>query len=527
MALAALASSCGGGASRAEVIAPEALCEAVIQPGPSALRRLTRDEYDATVRDLLGDDSRPASSFPPDEDGLGFEVGATVSPLLAGRYMRAAEDVAARAVRERLDALVPCDPRASGEEECARAFLARFGRRAYRRPLEAAQLERLMEVYRAGAAEGAFEDGVRLVLTAMLQSPHFLYRVELAPAGAAVPLTTHERASRLSYFLWGTMPDEALFDAADRGELATPDEVEAQARRMLADPRARSRMRRFAAQWLELELGEVTKDEAVHPEWSPELAASMEASALRLVEAVVFESSGTLRELLTARYAFVDGALAPIFGVPAPERPGLWRVPLDPSERAGILTHPAVLSRQARPAESSPVLRGNLVRERLLCHVLPPPPEALMVTAPDPDPSASTRARYEEHRANPACVTCHELMDPIGFALERYDAIGRHRLEDQGFAVDARGEITGTRASDGPIDGAVELAHALADSPDVQRCFTEQVWAFAFGHTEAPEDACSLEGAHRAFVASGGDVRELLVAIARSDAFLHHRGGAP
>lgn len=505
------------------------MCASEIQPGPSSLRRLTRDEYDATIRDLLGDDSHPAASFPRDEDGLGYEVGATVSPLLAELYLRAAEEIAARAVSERLDAILPCDPSAIGEEACARRFVVRFGRRTYRRHLEPARVERLMEVYRAGAEGGTFEDGIRVVIGAMLQSPFFLYRVELGapPAESSVALTMDERAARLSYFLWGTMPDEALFSAADAGELATPDQVEAHARRMLDDPRARTTIQRFAAQWLELELDDVVKDDAVHPEWSPELASSMEASALRFVDHVVFESSGTLRELLTARYAFVDARLAPIYGVEAPSEEGLVRVALDREERAGVLTQAALLARHARPAESSPVLRGNLVRERLFCHTLPPPPDALMVEPPEPDPRSSTRARYEAHRSNPACASCHELMDPIGFTFERYDAIGRHRLEDAGAAIDARGSITGTRSTDGELEGAVELARALAESPDVSRCFTEQMWQFAFRRTEVPADACSIAEAHAAFTSSGGDVRALLLAIVRTDAFLHRAREAP
>jgi hypothetical protein len=497
----ALAACAHASPPHAAAPAPIALCAVEAAP----LLRLTREEYDATVRDLLLDGSRPASRFPRDEDGPGFPVGANVSPLLADLYQRAAEDLAERAVRERLDALVSCEAR---DEPCARAFVVRFARRAYRRSPSAEDVERFVALWRTG--EG-FAGGMRLVLSAILQSPRFLYRIEES-SGA---LGGDERAARLSYFLWGTMPDDALFAAADAGELDTPEGVERHARRMLLHPRARGAVESFAAQWLELDVASAAKDDAVYPEWSAELGAAMERSTLHFVSHVVFDGSGTLGEVLTADYAFADDRLAPIYGLPPPG--SFVRIALDPTRRAGVLTQPAVLAMHSRADGSSPILRGRIVRERLFCHPLPPPPDG-QVLPPDRDASASPRARYEAHGTNPACVTCHELMDPLGFALESYDGLGRWRDADGSFPVDARGEIRGTRASDGPVDGAVGLARALASSPDVARCFAEQMWRYAL--RREPDD-CAFPRAHEAFVASGLDVRELMIAIARSDAFLH------
>ncbi len=508
---------------------PASICDAEIQPGTSPFRRLTRDEYDATLEDLLGDTTHPASAFPPDEDGLGFDVGATVSPLLAELYLGAAEDIAVRAVA-RLDAIDPCDVAREGEEGCARAFATRVGRRAYRTALDAELVEGLLDVYRVGRTEGDHRNGMRLMITAMITSPFFLYRVELDPpdlaAGAdVVPLSMDERATRLSYFLWGSMPDDDLFAAADAGELATAAEIEAQARRMLdasVHPRARLTMERFAMQWLELELEGVSKDPEVYPAWDDELSASMDEETRRFVDHVIFESSGTLDELFTADYTFVDARLAALYGVEMPSGAEWARVSLDPTRRAGLLTHASLLAQHARTNQSSPVFRGRFVRERLLCQSLPPPPEGLVVVPPEPDPSSSTRTRYEEHRSNPACAGCHQLMDPIGFALEHYDGIGRYRDTDEGFDVDARGAITATRA-DATVDGAVELAHALVESPDVEECLTSQLWTFAFRRMVIEADACSIAGARRIFAESGRDIRELLVAIATSDAFLYRR----
>ncbi|UJR82329.1 DUF1592 domain-containing protein [Sandaracinus amylolyticus] len=504
---------------------PEALCEREIQPGSSPFRRLTRDEYDATVLALLGDESAPARAFPPDEDGLGFAVGATVSPLLAENYLRAAETLAASAIGRGLGDLLPCDL-ANGDEACARAFVTSFGRRAYRRALDDAQIDRVMEVHRAGSD---FESGIRLVITAMLTSPYFLYRVELGPPDLAagervIPLTMDERATRLSYFLWGTMPDDALFAAADAGELETVDQIADHARRMLDDPRALRTIERFVDAWLELELDVVSKDPETYPDWSDELAAAMHDETRAFVDHVLTEGSGTLDELLTADYSFVSPALAAVYGVEVPEgATEPVRVALDPTQRAGLLTQPGFLSQHARGNQSSPVFRGRFVRERLLCQTLPPPPEDLLVVPPEPDPSASTRDRFEQHRSDPACSGCHELMDPIGFGFEHYDAIGRWRDRDEGFDVDASGRIVGTRETDGEFEGAVDLAHRLANSPDVHACLTQQWWEFAFRRTVEEADACSIDEVRRAFDESGRDLRALIIALVRTDAFLYRR----
>ncbi len=526
--------SCGGGAREVRVEAREArsVCAREVQPGSAALVRLTRDEYDATLRDLLGADvfaDAELRPLPRDEGGLGFAVGATVSPLVAEIYHRNAEEVAARAARS--SAWLPCDPSSSPRgEACARDFVVSFGRRAYRRHLSASQIDRVMAVYRAGASAESPANGVRLAITAMLQSPHFLYRVELGDAregdGASAPLAADERATRLAYFLWGTMPDAELFAAADAGELATAEGVAAQARRMLEDPRAAIALERFAVEWLELELSDAVKDEARYPEWSAGLAESADASTRRFVTHVVFESTGTIAELLTAPYAFVDAELAPLYGVAAPADAGMTRVALDPTRRAGLLSQVGVLAQHARNDQSSPVMRGRWVRERLLCQHLPPPPDDVSTMAPAID-GATTRARYEQHGRDVACVGCHELMDPIGFALEHYDAIGRYRERDGEAPIDARGAIVGSRGSDGEVDGAVALARHLAGREETASCFASQMWTYAMRREPSDDDACSLEEVRGRLAASGGDVRELMIAIAQSDAFLHRPARAP
>ncbi len=443
--------------------------------------------------------------------------------------MNAAEGIADRAVSERLESVLPCDPAAIGEDACALELIESLGTRAYRRPLTDGQRDRLLAVYDFGKTEG-FENGVRLVISAMLQSPAFLYRVEVGSAldggdGTIVALDGYERASKLSYLLWSTMPDEELFELAAAGGLDTPDAVAAQARRMMDDPRARGAIQRFIEQWLHLDIEGVTKDPELYPQFDDAMRESMAASMERFIDHVMWERNGNLEELLTADYAFVDERLASVYGIEGVTGDELQRVSVDPLERRGLLTHPALLSKLSLPNQSSPVERGAFVRQQLFCQQLPPPPEDLVVVPPDPDPSLSTRERFIAHREDPACAGCHQLMDPIGFGLEHYDAIGAFRLEEEsGQPVDARGELVETD-TDGPFEGAIELSDRLAESEMVRRCVTQQWFRFTFGRTETADDQCMLDDVYAAFEASGWDIREALIALTRTDAFLYRNTG--
>jgi hypothetical protein len=539
LALAAAAAACNGsigGPSEDDAAhAPPPACTGHLEPGPSPMRRLTRAEYNATVRDLLGDDSRPADAFVAEEEALGFDNQAsalTVTRLLAEQYMSAAEHLA-RAAASRLDALLPCDPVALGEDACAEAFIASFGRRAYRRPLAPDELARLRALYLWGKQSHSFATGLELSIAAMLQSPSFLYRVEMGSPdpieGDVVALTSHEIASRLSYLLWGSMPDEALFAAADAGELATSDQVAAEARRMLADPRAREAVARFHLMWLGLSrIGSIHKDAGVYPTYRDGLPALFRRETEELLGHVVFDGPGDLATMLTAPYSFMNRELAAFYGTPQlPEGDAFVKVTLDPRERAGLLTQGSILSVYAKPNQSSPVHRGKFVRERLLCQELQPPPNDVAIVAPDVDPSATTRERFAEHSENPACAGCHRLTDPIGFGFEHYDGVGVYRALDHGRPVDATGELTETQDADGPFDGAVELASALASSEEVRTCLVMQWFRYGYGRIEEADDACSRERLRDAFEASGGNVKELLVALTQTDAFRYRHAVRP
>ncbi|HMI86405.1 MAG TPA: DUF1592 domain-containing protein [Polyangiaceae bacterium] len=498
-----------------------------IHPGASPLRRLTRTEYDNTVRDLLGDTSQPARSFPTEEIALGFDNSATargVTDALIEHYMLAAEGLAMRA-SARAD-LLPCDPAVAGEASCADVFIRSFGPNAYRRPLDADEIRELQTSFDDGRRTGTFQSGVRFVIERVLQSPSFLYRVELGEAGvpASLPakLTGWERASRLSYFLWQTMPDRSLFAAAAAGELATKEQVLAEARRMLGDPKARPTLAKFADQWLLLDnIDSVVKDTVQFPEFTRALPALLKEETRRFVADVVWDRGGGLTMLLTAPYTFVTRETAPLYGVAPPPGADFVRVDLDKSQRSGIMTQLAFLNFAAKPNQTSPVRRGLFVRTNLMCDPPSSPPPEINVTVPEPQPGQTGRERFAAHTANAACAGCHRDMDPIGFGFEQYDAIGRFRDVDAQRPIDASGEVMGSPI--GKFVGAVELARKLSESQEVRQCLGKQWFRFAFGREESPDDDCALAGLYGAVSNDGASIQSLVLAITQTDTFLYRR----
>ncbi|MCA9704965.1 MAG: DUF1592 domain-containing protein [Myxococcales bacterium] len=508
--------------------APQSQCGGEAAPGASPIRRLSAWEYDNTIYDLLGDDEHPSASF-PQEGGSGFDNNADVSAvtwLMAQKYMLAAEEVSARAVED-LGGLMACDP-TTDEAGCVGQWVADFGLRAWRRPLTGEEQAAMVALFSDARAEGEPLDvSVSLVLQAFLQSPHFLYRVELGIPGeqgdAAVRLDDYEMASRLSYLLWGSMPDAALLDAAAAGGLGAPEDIEAQARRMLDDPKARRMVEHFHEQWLgTIKLTSIDKDTTEFPEWSAAISAKQAEEAAAFVDHVFFEGDGTLAELLTAPYTFVDDELAEFYGIEAPAGTGLRRVEAtNGAQLSGILSLGGVLSAYSKANMTDPIKRGLFVREHLLCQIPPPPPDDVPLLPPEVDENSTTREQFEAHRDNPVCAACHELFDPIGFGFENYDAVGRWRTTENGFPIDASGELTLIDAS-GAFDGVAELGGKLAGSEDVAECVTRQWFRFAYGRTESAQlDACNMDTLTARFAESGYDLRELLVSLTQTDAFLY------
>ncbi len=506
-------------------------CSAAPDPGRSPLRRLNLMEYLNTVADLFGTAAatQVADSFPPDEEGGGFSNNAdalVVTGLLAGKYMDVSEKLAA-VVAARPGTVVPCDPVQMGETACATRFVDSFGKRAFRRPLSAAERTQYLAFFTEGRKAGMFADGVELALQAFLQSPHFLYRVEAGGTplpggtGAVASVAPYEMASRLSYAFWGSMPDDRLFAAAGAGTLSTAAGIEAEARRMLDpnDPKTKRTVAGFHREWFAIGgVSAIAKDPVVYPTWSPSLRNDLRVEIETFIDQV-FWTDGRLETLLSAPYSYLNGALAKHYGVVAPTDNGFVRVALDPMQRAGLLTNGALLSLAAKPDQTSPVHRGKFVREQLLCQQLPSPP-ALdpPIMAPIVSATASTRERFAQH-TQPACAACHQLMDPIGFGFENYDAVGRWRTQDGKFNVDASGEVVATTGADGKFTGTVELAKRLGASVDARNCVTTQVFRYAAGRAETAGDACTIERMRKRLDETSHDMRELWVAVASSDAF--------
>ena len=515
---------------------PTAVADQIERPPAQAaaapLRRLTQEQYRNSIRDLLGVKD-VGVDLTIDEGVAGFHGNtiAPVSELHLEKYGRAAELVARQAVG-RLPALLPCDPARAGEAACARAFVTGFGRRAFRRPLTAEEVTTYQALFEAGRRQADFATGARLVLQAMLQSPHFLYMMEpVSPAGQAPVAEVSATppfalATRLAFFLWNSTPDAALLAAAEAGQLSTRDQVAAQVKRMLADRRFGDTVSSFHLQWLDLtELGSVEKRNRVYPLFTHELRGQMREETVRFVDHVVREGDGRLDTLLGAPYSIVGGKLYELYGLGKREgaEAGWKRVDLSSAHRAGLLTQASVMTAHAHWDKSSLVLRGKLIREKLFCTVLPPPPPDVNNTLPQADPKVSTRERFEDHRLDFGCAKCHKLIDPLGIPFENYDGIGAWRTTDGPAPVDPTSEIEGTVASNGPVKDALELTRKLAGSNEVRDCVALQWFRYAIGRDEQPADDASLAQARRAFRESGYRVPALVGAIALTDSFRYQR----
>ncbi len=457
-------------------------------PGTLTLRRLSRVEYDNTVRDLLGTTRRPGRSFPADDLGEEFDtVGSSlsISPLYALAYERAAHELASELLT-RTDAtrqaIVPCAVEVEGRT-CAASVVTALTRRAFRRPVPALEADAYLAPFDHALALGLGPtEGLAASVAAVLLSPSFLFKLEVDPvpdSGGVRALDPHEMAVRLSYALWSTMPDEQLFSLADQGLLSTEEQISNEITRMLADPRASALLENFIASWLgyrELEHHEV--DAATFPDYDPALASDMKAEAASFF-AEFLANEKPFQETFTAGFTYVTERLGTHYGLPpgtATAGPTPTRVATAGTTRGGLLTLGGVLMSSSYATRTSPVRRGQFVFSRLLCGEVPPPPPGVEGLAGDTT-GLTLRERMELHRAAPECRGCHAVMDPLGFGLENYDAIGRYRELDAGAPVDASGNLPdGT-----PFAGALELGGLLEQSPEFERCVIKKLSTFAAG----------------------------------------------
>lgn len=528
--LATAALACDGGAPNTEAVTPPSPEPHVdVQPGPPTLRRLTQAQYYATVRDLLGDLDLPAALEPDAEiDGLA-SLGAAVagvSPRGVEQYETGALNLAAQAVRpEHRERIFSCAPADINDASCFRQALTDLGGLAWRRPLSAEEVDPLVSVaLLAASTQGDPWSGLEYGTAALLQSPSFLFRVEVGEPSTSDPsrlqYTNYEMASRLSYALWGTMPDAELFDAAANAELTTDEGLRVQATRMMGSPKARAGVRAFFTELFALgELASLSKDPLIFNNMSPSIGAAMTEETLQLLEHIVFDTpSGDYRQLLTTRTTFVDRELAALYGVQAPTLEGFGQVehPAD-SLRRGIMGQASFLAHEAHPVRSSITKRGKFIRTKLLCHIIPAPPADVDTSIPEATAEAtSLRDRIEIHLSNPACAACHSLTDPIGLALENFDGIGAFRTNDNGEPIDPSGDLDGL-----VYDDPVQLAEVLYDHEDIGSCFTDHFARYAWGRELTDSEEPAAEALSAWFEAEDYNVQGLMMQMVTSPAFRH------
>lgn len=492
-------------------------CSAAPLPA-QRLRRLSRRELVASTNTLAAATVVSAESYAPDLVVEGFETSSkslVVNALLADQLQAVAETVGA-AVAMAPGRFGGCT---TATDTCRDAFLRAFGAAAFRQPLDDTQLGEYRALYELARADG-HGTAAGLVAEAMLTSPFFVYRAELGrPAGADTwALTDHELASQLSYFLTGGPPDATLTAAASAGELHEPAQLEAQARRLLERPDG---LGGFVDAWLELDrLDTLPKEPA---DFTPALRAAMREEAHRFF-ADVLTRGGSYEALLTAREGLVNAPLAAFYGLPGPQGAGFERVAWPQGRRAGLLTLGAFLATHGKPSGSSPVHRGAVIRARLLCQTTPPPPPNVDATPPPEQPGRTTRERFSAHSSNPGCAGCHSLIDPLGFALEHFDGVGRERALDNGLPIDATGALLATTPADVTFDGARELSAAIAASTEGRACFVTQVLRFGLG-TSGVTDPFTCVGATAArAMTPSTPLRDVVLSLVTAEGFRRRAG---
>lgn len=515
-----------------KVVVP-AECKGVSRMGPSPMRRLTNLEYANTLRDLLQvqNGKEFIASFPTEGEGHGFDNNADTStiPKLRTQKMLDASLKAASGFDPTKG--LKCQVSAV-TETCVRDFIDSFGTRAYRRPLTPDESSVLLKLYNGLGADFSVSEKLKAVVQSMILSPQFNFMAEAGDEKVAskeagyVGVSSHELASRLSYFLWGTMPDAELFELAKSGELLKTDVITAQVRRMFSDPRTRDSVRNFAEQWTEQDRLKRIKDAKVFPQWNDMVAADLHAETASFIEKTVVDNRDGWAKLMTDRRGFVTSRTAPLYGVSVPSgtATGASAEVTLPENRPGFLTRAGFLAGFAQAKYPSPIQRGMFIRRELLCQHLGTPPEGAESQPPPPTPAGATNRQIKAaHSQLPQCRACHQLIDPPGFAFETFDAIGRHSLteitESGGTAMtDTTGVLMGTDV-DGDFKNANDLVGMLARSAEAQACVVTQWFRYARGRLDTPDDSCAIADLTATFNASGGDFAALFSALATSDGF--------
>jgi hypothetical protein len=492
------------------------------------MRRLLSRQYTNAVAALLGPDAATFAKAPTDIAAQGFDsIGAatlTPSDNALAQYEKSARLVADHVVSDvsKLPALVGCTPASPADAACYETFVKTFGRRAFRRTLTPEEVTRYVNV--AMVTAGRYKNanaGIGHVITAFLQSPYFLYQVEVGEVdpdeSSRKRLTGPEIATRMSFFLTDRPPDDALLDVAESGKLRTKDEIRAAAQQLVEREEAKAALDAFYTERFKLrELDTLAKDMTVFPNYKPELAAAMKQESLLLLRDVVWNANADYRDIFTAPYAYVNTDLAALYGTAPVTTSGFEKRDL-PANRRGVFGQASFLAIEAHPGTTSPTRRGRFVSERMLCIEIPPPPPNVVTELPPTMPGMpqTMRQRLAAHNTNPTCASCHVRMDGIGLALENFDALGGFRTTDQGLPIDASGEVYGVAK----FDGLAGLSQLVTERPELHTCWVRSLYRHATGHYEAEADEDALKDVDASFEDSNYRLKQLLVEIVTSDAF--------
>lgn len=498
------------------------------QPAGGMLRRLTRSQFRNAVHDIFGVDVDVTKL---DSDiGQFAAIGAAAvetSPRGVEQYQTAIEEAVSAVWNDanKRAQFIGCTPGNAAADACTRTFLETMGRRAWRRPLDAAEIDQLAGVASTATTElGSGVEGVRWATIAMFTSPSFLYRPELGVADAAGKLrfSGYEAAGRLAFLIWNSLPDKQLLDDAASGALTTSDGLRSAVNRLLDSPNGAGResVGEFAQQYLELDrVLSQPKDAGLYPDYNATLQAGMVEDMRATWEGAAFDDKVSALSLFSTPKATVNADLAKLYGLDAT---GLTSttfktvsLPAD-SPRVGILSKAGFLSQFANQKEGSPTLRGKFIREWLMCKTVPPPLEGVALVLPDADPNNPTtkRQRLDAHRKAAVCAGCHALMDPMGLPLENFDAIGRYRTTENGLMIDPSGDVNGV-----PVANARAMGEAMAQSKPMAACMVRRFHAYAMGHDERDVDGTVVNDLISSFETSGYKLRDLVLATVTHDAF--------
>ena len=497
------------------------------EPEPPVMARLSTAQYQNALVDLFGPEIVVPTSIEPDVSSAGFIAIGSALASTSRRGVEQYED-AAFVLAEQIvpegpvrDHVMSCQPGDIVDDECAQEVLGAFGARAWRRPLSEAELDRLVGLSMVAAETlDDFDGGLTYGISAVLQSPKFLYRIdagEVDPNDDQLRYTDFEMASRLSFFLWNSSPDDELYAAAARGDLTTTEGLEAQALRLLESERSREGVLNFFSEmWSLYHLDDLSKDPTRFPHMSPEVGPSAREETMLGVENIVFDLDTDYRELFTTYTTFLNRKLAAIYSVPAPAREGFAATTLpEAGQRRGLLGQLSFLALHSHPTASSPTLRGVFVRETLLCQPIPLPPAGVDTSIPEPSPDLPTmRERIAIHIENPGCASCHNMTDHIGLGLENFDALGRFRETESDVPIDPSGVLDGVEFAD-----ASDLAEAVAHHPALPGCLVQSLYRYATGRVNEAGESELLNALTNRFRHSDYRVKSLLIDIVLSPGF--------